>query len=205
MKLLPWIALLVAAGCQTTQQAKVLEPAEPAQTSASHPFSGMRFPAAVGAFRKGEIKRYDRDGRNMSVAYNLIRLGSAVAGTVYIYPAPIEAAVLPIPKVDEDPEWLLKHHTEQIKNQIIRHHAGAEVISESAVSIRQGAGAQKGRRVLFQFTKNTPFGPQPFLSEMLLFTHGTWFIKYRFTYLRVYKSFVSKEIDEFVEALAWPQ
>jgi hypothetical protein len=165
----------------------------------------MPFPEAVGMFRQGEIKRYDRDGRDMSVAYNLARLGSAVAGTVYVYPAPIDVAVFPIPKVGEAPEWFVKNHTEEIKNQIIRHHAGAEVVSEDAVSIKQAAGVQKGRRVLFQYTEDTPYGPQPFLSEMLLFTHGKWFIKYRFTYLSDYKSVVRKDIDEFVEALKWPQ
>jgi hypothetical protein len=40
---------------------------------------------------------------------------------------------------------------------------------------------------------------------MLLFTHRKWFIKYRFTYLLDYKSVVRKDIDHFVEVLAWPQ
>lgn len=202
---MPVIAVLLVAGCQTTQQSKGLNPAEPAQTSVSHPFSGMRFPERVGAFRQGEINRYDREGRDMSVAYNLPRLGSAVAGTVYIYPAPINVAVFPIPKVGEAPEWFVEKHTEEIKNQIKRHHAEAEVVSEEAVSIKQASKVQKGRRVLFQYTGDTPYGPQTFLSEMLLFTHGKWFIKYRFTYLRDYKLVVRKDIDEFVEALMWPQ
>lgn len=205
MKLLPVIALLLAAGCQTTQPPQIAQQAERTEPSTSHPFSEMRFPDEVGAFRKGEIKRYDRAGRDVSVAYNLARLGSAVAGTVYVYPAPIDVKVLPIPKVGEAPEWFVKNHTEEIKKQIIQHHTGAQILSEDDVEIDQASGMQKGRRVLFQYTENTPYGPQPFLSEMLLFTHGKWFVKYRFTYLRDYKSVVRRDIDELVEALKWPQ
>lgn len=205
MKRSPILALLLAVGCQTTQTPHVSQPAEPREQTTLHTFSGMRFPETVGVFRQGEVNRYDRDGRDMSVAYNLARLGSAVAGTVYVYPAPIDVKVFPIPKVGEAPDWFVKNHTEEIKKQIIRHHTGAQVLSEDDVEINQTSGLQKGRQALFQYIESTPYGLQPFLSEMLLFTHGKWFIKYRFTYLRDYRSVVRKDIDEFVEALKWPQ
>jgi hypothetical protein len=205
MRLVPVIALLLAAGCRTTQPVHVAQPATGMESIVSHPFSRMEFPDTVGHFRRGEINRYDQEGRDMSVAYNLVRLGSAVAGTVYVYPAPVDVAVFPIPKVGEAPEWFVKNHAEAIKTEIIRYHEGAAILSEDDIEIKQPSGLQKGRRILFQYTEDTPYGPQPFLSEMLLFTHGKWFIKYRFTYLRDYKVVVKKDIDEFLESLKWHQ
>lgn len=148
----------------------------------------MEFPGTVGAFRRGETHRYDAEGRDMSAAYDLARLGSAVAGTVYVYPAPIDVAVFPAPKVGEAPEWFFSNHFEQVKAQILSHHQASTVISEGDAFVEQNHRREKGKRAMFSYPDSTPYGVQPFLSEMYLFTHGKWFIKYRFTYLRDYET-----------------
>lgn len=43
-----------------------------AEGAFTHEKSGMTFPIAVGEFHRGGIQRYDQDGLDVSVGYNLL-------------------------------------------------------------------------------------------------------------------------------------
>ena len=53
-----------------------------------HVPSGMKFPPVVEGFARGEIRKYDADGLNISAGYNLNSSSAAVALTVFVYPSP---------------------------------------------------------------------------------------------------------------------
>ena len=72
--------LLLVSACQPTGSAS----GQPAPTETfTHESSGFHFPPSVGSFARETVKRYDQQGRDVSVGYNL---GQSAAITVYVYP-----------------------------------------------------------------------------------------------------------------------
>ena len=165
-----------------------------------HGGSGMIFPPAVGSFQRAEVRKYDPAGFNLSVAYNLLRLGPAVALTVYNYPAVSQAKE----PVKACAAAALTPFLAQIKNDIVKVHQGAVPIVEEEVAGPNAAISCPGLHSVMRYVASISYGPQTFLTETYLFVWGPWFIKYRFTYLEEWKTTVSKEIDEFMRLLAWP-
>ena len=197
-------AMLLLCGCPTSRT--VLR--QPGPITARGPYvhepSRMVFPETVGGFRRYDIFQYDTAGRDVSAGYNLTRLGSAIAATVYVYPAPMDVKVLPIPSVSGPREDIVSLFFDRFKKEINAEHPDAELVGEREVTVTQGDMAKSGHHAVFRYDQPTPYGKQKFLSEAYLFVHGKWFIKYRITYLEAYQKRCVSDAKQFVKVLKWP-
>lgn len=162
-----------------------------------HTFSGINFPKQVGKFQRIAVKQYDKSGYDVSAGYNY---GAVIAITVYVYPAPVEVSVLPIPKIEAGPDWLINSHFNRVKKEIEAAHPKTEIMVEGEAQIEQNGGAKSGKYVIFRYESNnlTAF------SETYLFTHKKWFIKYRITYPEKYQQQCTPTIKQFMKLLTWP-
>lgn len=196
--------LLMLCGCPASRTPLP----QPVRASAKGPYvhegSGMIFPEAVGDFRRGSIFQYDTAGHDVSAGYNLLRLGSAIAATVYVYPAPVDVKIFPIPRIAGPSEPLVWLSFDRVKKEIRAVHPDAELIGEGKVTVTQGDVSKSAYHAVFRFGQPTPYGRQMFLSEAYLFVHGKWFIKYRITYLEAYRKRCVQDAKQFVEGLKWP-
>jgi hypothetical protein len=194
-----WLALLLL-GCAGGRAALGTELAEPAEIEANgryvHEPSGMVFPPAVLDFRRVEIYRYDKEGRDVSGGYNLERAGSPVIATVYVYP---------IPKSDNPSANVAASHFEEVKTAVMSAHPDAVQLKTDEVKVTQGKVTKSGLHALFRFEQDMPGGRQTCRSEAYLFTHGHWFIKYRLTYPEAHADQSVKDIKAFMETLKWPE
>lgn len=161
----------------------------------THPNSKMEFPKYVGLFERGEIKRYDKKGNNISVAYYRPPERGLVEMTVYVY-------LMDDPKRDSDG---LKMHFEECKETIEKLQHNSKVASEGKIHITQNGNTHQGYGVTFSITKQTQQGSMPFLTKLFLFGHGEWFIKYRVTYPEMMDEHVNTEIKQFTNELTWPK
>ena len=162
------------------------------EQSLIHPASRMEFPQYVGFFLRGVARRYDETGNDISVAY-YHPLRESVT-TVYIYPA-IDSTNNPID---------LKIHFEETKEAIKSHYHKSIIMSEGEAQIEQNDKTYQGLYAIYSMTKETAGGSLPVFSNLYLFRHEKWFIKYRFTYPKESKEYFEAEIDKFLETLIWP-
>ena len=178
----------------------------PNDSAETHPRSGFRFPVKVGPFVRVNLQRYDERGDNVSAGYNLVTGELQVAATVYVYPAPVDVKVFPLPSVGEAPAWFVERHLDQVEREIFQAHPTARRVSADAVQLSQASRRKSGRRCVYAYTEpfNLPGIPQPLRSELYLFTHGPWFIKYRFTYPEP-EAAAGDAITSFMQSLAWPR
>src|SRR2546421_3121334 len=58
-----------------------------------HSASGIVMPETVGNFKRGTILRFDAEGLDVGVSYNLNTASRHIAATVYVYPAPHVASI----------------------------------------------------------------------------------------------------------------
>ena len=206
-KLIFTIAIpLLLSGCPATRTALEGGPKPIRVTGAYvHEPSGMVFPEAVGRWKRWPILQYDVEGRDVSAGYNLLRLGSAIAATVYVYPAPVDVKVFPIPQISGPRADVVLLCFQGVKNVIRAKHPDAKLIEESKVTVTQGETSKSGHHAVYRYTQPTPYGPQMFLSEVYLLVHKKWFIKYRITYLEAYGERCSQDAREFIRGLKWPE
>jgi hypothetical protein len=127
----------------------------------------------------------------MSVGYND---GQSVAMTVYVYPVP-----------QGGPDGSLDGHFQTCKGEVLSHHRGAEVLSESRVTVTPGGQKQNGWRAAFTYTQRFAQQQQAVQSDLYLFADGPWFIKYRATYPASQKATAEPVIKTFIDELRWPE
>jgi hypothetical protein len=158
-----------------------------------HQFSKMQFPPSVGMFTRGTFNRFDAEGRDISVGYNVQVPGHpiAIAMTVYVYPAPGKSG-------SEAGEF------ESVKNEIAVKHFGAQPLLQDNVVLDQTGGPIKGRHAVYRFSQLTAGGDADMGSEAYLFMRGGWFFMYRVSYLYQGRDQVAKPIRLFMEFLRWP-
>jgi hypothetical protein len=101
-----------------------------------HELSGIKFPEYFYGFKRGDILKYDKEGRNTGIGYNLTKNKNIVAATIYIYPIPHSSFGSPQNVIDEARRYLFENHYKEVKQDIIRHHQSAKVIDE--MNIRYG-------------------------------------------------------------------
>jgi hypothetical protein len=175
-----------------------------------HESTRFSFPDAVENFRRVDIHKYDKEGRDMGVGYNS---PLPIAATVYVYPGPKDFSVLPALKSKDMSEALLNQHFKLCKQDITRNHPEAKFLGEGNCTITQGKNKFEGRKATYSF--DYKFGPQAVesISELYVFllepgvkflATDRHFVKYRVTYPAAMKSEAESETSAFMAKLPWP-
>ena len=157
-----------------------------------HQESKMEFPRYVGLFSKGDVTLYDNTGKDISVEYIQRALKCIV--TVYIYPA-TDSLNRPAD---------MKLHFDQIEQTIKKSYEEVSVISRGETVLEQDGSIYHGLHSAFAMLRKSSLGNVRVFSDLYLFRHGRWFIKYRFTYPRSSRRVIEDQIDQFMESLTWP-
>ena len=126
--LVPLLILLV--GCPARPRPLNQPQAIFADGAYTHEKSGMTFPLAVGDFQRGTVLRYDQDGLDVSVGYNLSGEKQAIIATVYVYPAP------PLVSIGSPPEILASARSFLAKNEFEAKKRGHAAASRSTTDRR---------------------------------------------------------------------
>jgi len=157
-----------------------------------HKASKMEFPPYVGLFSKREVTLFDKMGQDISVEYIQRALGCIT--TVYIYPA----TDLMNRPVD------MKMHFDQIEAAIRSSYGEVSAVTRGETVLEQDGSTYHGLHSAFAMIWQSSRGNVRVFSDLYLFRHGRWFIKYRFTYPRDSRRSIEEQIDQFMESLEWP-
>lgn len=170
----------------------------------THEKSGMTFPLAVGNFQRNTVQRYDQDGLDISVAYNLRDEKHVIIATVYVYPAP------PLVSIGSPPEtvasaraFLAKNEFEARKREIMQPRPGARLVEETEISIPIGGTLRTGRMATFEYQEQFLGQQRPLRSHLCMFNFvgGKWALKYRITYPSHLEA--TREIDAILQGVPW--
>lgn len=209
MKLLKTITVVLISflltGCFTTSPSSVSPPDNTVVTGPYiHKASGMMFPQTVNDFQRSDIRRYDKEGFDESVGYDLYAPPRTITATVYVYPAPKVVSIGSPPNVIATAQDIAaKNHFEGCKQGILQLHPGAKLIEESDVSLVQAGKTQLGRMAIFQYEDVLANKRQLVEGRVYVFCYvsDNWTIKYRFSYPMGYDA--TKDIDDFMRSLSW--
>lgn len=175
-----------------------------AEGAFTHESSGMTFPIAVGEFNQGGIHRYDQDGLDISVAYNLLDDRRQIIATIYVYPAP------PLISIGSPPEtvasaraYLSKQEFEARKREALQPRPGARLIEDTEITIPVGGTIRTGRMAIFEYDENFLGKKESLRSHLCIFNFvgGKWAIKFRISYPRHLE--VTREIDSILQGVPW--
>ena len=157
-----------------------------------HQSSMMEFPRYVGLFSRGEVTLYDKTGNDISVSY--LQPSLRCVTTVYIYPA-VDSRNRP---------YNTQAHFDEIVKTIQQSYKETKIISIGQTSLEQNNQTHRGLHAAFSMIRDTSQGAIPCFSDLYLFRHGEWFIKYRFTYPQQSRKNIAAEIEQFLKSLNWP-
>jgi hypothetical protein len=153
-----------------------------------HKPSGVIFPARVGLFQSAGPTVFDRKGADVGVKYYLAQL---IIADVYAYPAGSSRDAF-------DKEFAKQQSAIRQLSKNVR------LISQSAVSTRQGGRVVQGRQAIYDlerfFAGNSRVKAG---SQFLLFRDGPWFVAYRFSYPRERSAIASKHVANFLTQWSW--
>lgn len=146
--------------------------------------SGMKFPDGVDGFHRVSITRYDRDGLDVSVGYDLSDPRTPVVATVYVYPsASLFSLGSPADVVADAREHLCQSEFARNKAQIVRRHPDALLVKNGKYDLSRKSVSVSGETAEYEF--DALFGETRLRvsSELYLFCYvsGKWTIEYRFT------------------------
>jgi len=147
--LLPLPFLLV--GCPARSHPLNQPQAIIADGALRHDKSGMTFPIAVGEFQRRVLQRYDQDGLDVSVGYNLYDSRRQIVVTVYVYPVPPLVSIgSPSETVTSARMLLTRNEFEARKREIMQPRLGARLIEDTETSIPN--------RSLYRDIEGKPYG-----------------------------------------------
>lgn len=209
-RILAVIACAFLCGCETTNTTGQSPTQQSAVSTFVHSFTKFSFPESVASFRRVEVQKYDRQGRDVGVGYNS---PTHIAATVFVYPGPKDFALVPSPKLETVSEALLDQHYQICKQDVFRGHTDAKLISEGSCKIVQGNNQFEGKSAVFSMSYKFGFTAQESVSELYVFliepsakflVTDRQFVKYRITYPTVKKGQAESEIADFMTDLVWP-
>ncbi len=156
-----------------------------------HPYSGMKFPSMAGLFVRGPVRKYDPQGRDISVAYEIQHIGGNTEMTVFIFPSAHDRN--------------FPGHFEQACEAVLRFSRSSKLLIKKDVAIKQNGHVYRGKRATFSM--QSVFSGQKIatLSLLYLFKYGDWYIKYRVTYPQTGHDKIMPEIERFMQELSWPE
>jgi hypothetical protein len=160
-----------------------------------HTISGMEFPPQVSGFARINPVAYDKDGKDVSVGYQLYQPVNCTI-TFYIYPATSG----------------LEEHTDELKEMIESHHDDALLISETETVHNHAGVVYPGSQLLYTYGEiaskatllGTAFYEVPVESRAYLFIYKDWYMMYRITYPQEFGNEVDIYISSFIKRLVWP-
>lgn len=170
-----------------------------------HECSGMRFPAEVGEFKRGEIKYYDRAKRDVSVGYN--RLGPLYNFSVTVYSYPGAAGI-------GDDGYLASVSHDELQAAwpgIVGNIADANAesgfrwLEQREVNLDQGRQRLDGYYGYGKFNNPLPLGPVPFQSYVFVFPTKRGFLKYRFSFSETLGAQGPALMEKFLVRFRWPE
>jgi hypothetical protein len=209
-QILAFAAGTLICGCETTSPARGDRTSPSNSSTFVHPFSKFAFPDSVGVFRRIEVRKYDREGRDVGVGYNS---STPIAATVFVYPGPKDFSILPSPMSSDVSQGLLGQHFQTCKQEILRSHPDARLISERSFKLIQGDNQFEGMKATFSMSYKFGLTSQDSTSEVYLFlvepgmkllVTGRQFVKYRATYPTTKGAQAESEFAAFMTNLVWP-
>lgn len=194
---LAWISGSLVA-CETPPESHTADSIELGADFVGHAPSGIRFPAALAGFQRGEQKTYDDAGENQSFAYNRANMFERVLLTVYVYPAPSMVSIgSPDDVVQSARRDQLNREFESATALLQRNNSGAVLLSDHEGELPFCGEDLYGRAARYR----TPNGwDQPglnLISRIDLCRNGRWWIKLRATYPEFSASAAEDRIAEW--------
>ena len=163
----------------------------PATTTYTNAASQFRFPPKFGDFAREQINQHDNDGRDIGVGYNNLRHGVAI--TVFVYPVAQRA-----------PNNDLEGHFGACKSEILSRHKGAQSVADRATQVSAGGQKRNAKYACYVFDDVFAQQRQSVRSELYLFSHGRWFIKFRATYPIGQQIVAESALKTFIDDFVWP-
>ena len=153
-----------------------------------HFFSGVIFPARVGAFRFEKTKLYGSAGRDVGAEYDL---EPVIRGDVYVYP---------FGTYGKD----LNAEVRVQQNAITKLNKAVKLISQSRSQLNQGGRNITGVGVHYELTRPL-YGSSARRcgSELYVFRDGPWLVAYRFSYPIEQSGVATKQIADFLRLWQW--
>jgi hypothetical protein len=192
------VVLVTATGCPPSTSPRSGEHSTSTDNTGAilHAPSQIAFPPSVHSFVRGEGHSYNPDGSDVSMAYNNVGLGVAIAATTYIYPSPrIVSIASPQSIIDTARHKLSKDEFARCKADIVGAHPGAKLISEGPFKL---GDSLPGLMAEYEYSQSFAGAVQMVRSRLYLTTyvHGSWTVKHRITF-PAGKAF-QPECDDFV-------
>ena len=170
----------------------------PVETSGPyvHREAGAVFPVRVGEFRRSEVVRYDRAGRDVSASYNLAAPEGRLLITVYIYPAAAAPA--------GERAGRCEREFRTVKAAIRNQHGAAPPAEEGDALPVPGARRDLSHRAAYRLTIPFDREVQPVRSEAHLYCYvgGDWFVKYRVSAPVAVTA--PGAVEDFIRTGPWP-
>ena len=157
-----------------------------------HRKSGFRFPAQVCGFTMCNPRQYDAHGHDVSHGYQHGSM-EELAVTAYVYPS-----------AGDTSDVALAAHFEKCRKDIESAHAMAKPVFEDVARLAIGNTPRVGRQGVYRLRTEVNKTAMDSLSEIWLFAHGRFFIKYRASYPPGLKKDAPNAVRHLVAALAWP-
>jgi hypothetical protein len=164
--------------------------------SFTHPAAGAVFPPQIAKFQRDEIRAYDPAGRDISATYHVAAPEETVLATLYVYPAQSTG-----PVSDDG----LKQHFDKVQSDVRQVHPAAMLIDERQVDTLENGQRTRGYLATFGFSDTFAGRYQPVYSSVYLYSHGSWFVKYRVTYPEAQRDTVEGDVKDFVASLSWSE
>ncbi|HXI87413.1 MAG TPA: hypothetical protein VNH64_08140 [Parvularculaceae bacterium] len=144
----------------------------------------MVFPEQVDDFHRVAIRRYDKDGLDISAGYNLMDPRTPVIATVYVYPAPPLVSIgSPAYVVASAREHLCSDEFARRKAEIVNAHPGARLLNEGDFTFPRDGESVAGKKATYEFDGLFDGIRLRVSSELYVFCYiaNKWAIEYRFT------------------------
>ena len=178
--------LLVAialTACTTPVPNKQFQPKSTFETGVFiHRPSGANFPEEIGNFKRDRITRYDENGYDIGVDYNLKTIDKAIVATVFVYPSqPIKSFGSPLNVIYGARTFLCKQEFDRRREELVSAHSGAKSLD---VKITEESKQNPQFSELFKYYQETYGLSYPLLSllDLSCYHNEAWTIKFRVTY-----------------------
>ncbi|HVN38003.1 MAG TPA: hypothetical protein VMW19_07510 [Myxococcota bacterium] len=158
-----------------------------------HPGSALRFPEAVGSFRRADITQFDRSGENIGVAYNYEEPDASVAFTVYVR-RQIVAESGEVASLGR--QFVLE------RDAIRQYHGNASEDWSLEVEFLDSDRTLPGYAAGFHYSQPFNFSNQDVISFLYLFDRDGWVVKYRVTYAERQSS-AEHVFADFLKVAPW--
>lgn len=146
------------------------------------PSASVSFPKQVGAFKKQGPTKPDMFGFPTATYW----AGASGWATVYFYPSGGQS---------------LAQGYAAARDQVKIASPSAKLRADRAERISVSGAPRNARRAIF--TLNAP-GNVPAKSQLIMFSNGSYFLKFRITYKLAHADRFDREVERFLAAFPWP-